>query len=154
MYLSGDQEGLVLIVRQIVAHSRNGRVGLSAAELLGRNDFSGRRLDEGRPAQEDGALVGHWRLAATDDRVVAHGRDVGPARGATAQHHGDLGHSSGAHSSDVVEDASEVISIGEDLGLFGKERTRRVDQVQTGQVALVGDFLGADFFLQSSGVLP
>lgn len=79
--------------------------------------------------------------------MVAHRGDVGATGSAAAQHDTDLGDPSGAHASDVVEDAAEVVFVGEDFGLLGQKGPGRVDQVQTWQVALVCDFLCAEFFL-------
>ena len=60
------------------------RVQVPAAQLLGGDDLAGGGLHQRRAAEEDRALVAH------DHGLVAHRRDVGAARGARAEHRGDL----------------------------------------------------------------
>jgi hypothetical protein len=51
----------------------NARMDIGAAEVFGRDDFTGRRLDQRRAAEKDRALI------LDDDRLVAHRRHVGAA---------------------------------------------------------------------------
>ena len=51
---------------------------------------------------------------------------------------------SGGHPCLVVEDAAEVVAIGEDLGLERQEGTARIDEVDAGQPVLERDLLGAE----------
>ena len=84
-----------------------------ATEVLGTDHLTGGGLHQRRPAEKDGALIAH------DDGFIAHGRNVGAARGARAQHRGDLRDALRAHGGLVVEDPPEVLAIREDLVLPG-----------------------------------
>ena len=88
-----------------------------------------------------------------DDGLVAHGRHVGAARGARAQHDGDLRDAGRRHARLVVEDAAEVLAIGEDLGLQRQERAARVDQVDARQAVLERDLLRAQVLLHRERVV-
>src|SRR2546423_436043 len=63
----------------------------------------------GRPADEDRAGP------PDDDRLVAHRRHVGAARGARAHHDRYLRDPLRGHLRLVEEDAAEVLAVGEDL---------------------------------------
>ena len=78
--------------------------------------------------------------------LVAHGGDVGAAGRAGAHDGGDLGNAGGAHRGLVVEDAAEVVDIGEDFVLQGQESAARVHQVEAGEAILQGHLLGAQVF--------
>ena len=65
----------------------------------------------------------------------------------------DLRDSCRGHGRLVEEDASEVVAVGEDLGLERQERPARVDQVDAGQPVLGGDFLGPEVLLDREGVV-
>ena len=53
----------------------------------------------------------------------------------------------------VVEDAAEVLAVGEDLVLLGQERAARVDEVDARQLVLEGDLLGAQVLLHRHRVV-
>ena len=137
----------IVVLREVVGDSRQPRVHVGAAELLGRHLLAGRRLHQRRAAEEDGAGVLH------DDRFIAHRRDVGAARGARAHHHRDLRDAGRAHPRLVVEDPPEVVAVGEDLVLQRQERAAGVDQVDARQAVLLGDLLGADVLLHRHRVV-
>ena len=120
---------------------------VAAAELLGRHVLARRGLHQRRAGQEDGPLLLH------DDGLVAHGRHVGAARGARAQHDGDLRNASRRHARLVVEDAAEVLAVGEDLVLQRQERAARVDQVDARQAVLERDLLGPQVLLHRERVV-
>ena len=122
-------------------------VQVAAAEFFGGHHFAGRGLHQRRAAEEDRALV------ADDDRFVAHRGYVRAARGAGAEHRGDLRDALGAHRRLVVEDAAEMLAVGEDLVLARQERAARVDQVDAGQPVLPGDLLGAQMLLDRNRVV-
>ena len=83
----------------------------------------------------------------------AHRRHVGAAGGARAHHRGHLRDAVGGHPRLVVEDAAEVVPVGEHLGLQGQERAAGVDQVDAGQPVLRGDLLGAQVLLDGHRVV-
>src|SRR5690606_21973084 len=109
--------------------------------------FAGGGFDQRRAGQEDGALVAH------DDGFIGHGGHVGAAGGAQAHDDGDLGDVVGAHAGLVVEDAAEVVSVGEDVVLAWQVGAAGVDQVDAGQSVLQGDFLGAQVFFHRERVV-
>ena len=53
----------------------------------------------------------------------------------------------GAHARLVVEDAAEVVAVGEDLGLQRQERAAGVHEVEAGQAVLGRDLLRAQVLL-------
>ena len=120
---------------------------VAAAELLGGDVLAGRRLHERRPAEEDRAGLLH------DDRLVAHRRDVGPAGRARAHHHRDLRDALRRQARLVVEDAAEVLAIGEDLGLHRQEGAARVDQVDAGQAVVERDLLRPQVLLHRERIV-
>ena len=117
------------------------RVHVRAAELLRRHLFSGRRLHERWAADEDRAR------AADDDRLVRHRRDIGAAGRAGAHHDRDLRDPLGGHPRLVEEDPAEVVAVREHLGLEGKERAARVDEVDAWEVVLLRDLLRTQVLL-------
>src|SRR5690606_3022284 len=120
---------------------------VAAAQVLGRDFLARGGLDQRRAPQEDRALVAH------DDGLVAHGGHVGAPGGAGAHHHGQLGDVHRGHDGLVVEDAPEVVAVGKDLVLVGQVGAARVDQVDAGQVVLLGDFLGAQVVIDRQRVV-
>ncbi len=88
---------------------------------------------------------------AHDDALVGHGRYVGASGSAAAEHNADLGDSFRRHAGLVVEDATEVVAVGEDLVLQRQVGAARVDQVDAGQAVGLGDLLGAQMLLDGDG---
>lgn len=119
----GECDGVGIIDGQIVRDTRDGRVHLSTTELLSADDFSSGSLDQRRTSQEDVALLLH------NDGLVTHGRDVSTAGGARTHDNGDLGDALGAHAGLVVEDATEVLAVGEDVGLMREVGTTAVNEI-------------------------
>ena len=124
-----------------IGHAGDARVHVAAAELLGGHLLAGRGLHERRPGEEDRARALH------DDALVAHRRDVGAAGGARAHHGRELRDAFRRHARLVVEDAPEVLAVGEDLGLERQVGAARVDQVDAGQPVLERDLLRAQVLL-------
>ena len=116
-------------------------------ELLGRDVLAGRGLHERRSAQEDRAGP------ANDDRLVAHRRDIGPAGRARAHDERDLRDPGGRHPGLVVEDATEVIAVREDIRLEREERATAVDEIDARQPILEGDLLGSKVLLDRHRVV-
>ena len=120
---------------------------VGAAQFLGGHHFAGGRLHQRRAAEEDRALFAH------DHRFIAHGRHVGAAGGAAAHHAGDLRNALRRQVGLVVEDAAEVVAVGEHLVLQRQEGATGIDQVDAGQVVLLGDLLRAQVLLHRHRVI-
>src|SRR6478735_9761693 len=108
----------------------------AAAEVLRGDDLTGRGLHERRTAQEDRPLV------ADDHRLVAHRRYVRTPRRARTEYGGDLRDAVARHPRLVVEDAAEVLLVGEDLVLHREERAAGIDEVDARDAVLGRDLLG------------
>ncbi len=127
--------GLGLGVGPIVADARHQRVEFSAAQIVGLDDLTQRRLDDWWAAQEDAAD------ALDHDDFVGERRHVGTAGSATAQHHRELRQALGRQPSLTVEGPTEVILVGEDLVLQGQECATGVDEIDHAEFVLLGDLL-------------
>ncbi len=57
------------------------------------------------------------------------------------------------HASLVIEDAPEVVAVGKDIGLERQKRATGVDQVDAGEMILLGDFLRAQVLFDGHGVI-
>ena len=68
-------------------------------------------------------------------------------------HRGDLRDLRRGHPRLVVEDAAEVVAVGEDLVLHRQERAAGVDEVDAGQAVLEGDLLRAQVLLHRHRVV-
>jgi hypothetical protein len=123
------------------------RASSSAAQLLGRDDLAGGRLHQRRPTQEDRALV------ADDHRLVAHGGHVRAAGSARAEHRGDLRDAETGHRGLVVEDAPEVLTVGEHLVLRGQVGAAGVDEVDARQAVLQRHLLRTQVLLDRHRVV-
>ena len=139
--LAHERERVLVRGRVVVGDAREARVHVGAAELLGADLLAGRGLHERRPADEDRAR------ALDDDRLVAHRRHVGAAGRAGAHHRRDLRNACRGEPRLVVEDPTEVVAVGEDLGLKREERSAGVDEVDARQAVLLGDLLSAQVLL-------
>src|SRR5690606_20173398 len=142
-----DGEGVCVVVGDVVDDSGDAGVDVAAAEFFRGDDFAGGGFHERGPAEEDGALV------ADDDGFVAHGGHVGAAGSAGAEDRGDLRDAALRHGGLVVEDAAEVVAVGEDFVLHGQERAAGVDEVDARQVVVQGDFLGAEVFFDGHRIV-
>ena len=85
--------------------------------------------------------------AAHDHGFVRHRRDVRPARGARTHNGGDLRNLLRGHARLIVENASEMVAIWEDVGLQRQECAARIDEIDTRQVILLCDLLRAQMLL-------
>ncbi len=128
---------MVVVFGEVIRNSAQSRVDIRPAQIFCADIFTCRGFDERRSAEEDRAR------AFDDDGFVAHRRDVRAARRATAHHRRDLRNLFGGHARLVVEDATEVIEVGEDLVLKRQKCPARIDEIQAGQVIFLGDLLGA-----------
>lgn len=140
---TGEGDGVGVIDSQVICHTRHGGVHLTTSEVFGRHDLSRGSLDQRRSRKEDVALL------VDDDGLIRHGGDVGSSSGAGAHDHGDLGDALGGHAGLVVEDAAEVVAVGEDIGLVGEVGAAGVDHVDAAVASLVLD-LGHVFQIRVS----
>ena len=131
----------------MVGHARDPGVHVAAAQLLGRDHLAGRGLHQRRPAEEDRALL------LDDDRLVRHRRHVGAAGRAGAHDHGDLRDALGRHGRLIVEDAAEIVPVGEDLVLVRQVGAAGVDQVDAGQPVLARHLLRPQMLLHRHRVV-
>ncbi len=138
---AADVERVLIVFGEVVGHSREARVDVGTAELLGGHFFARRGFHERRAAQKN-------RPRATDDdRFVGHRRHVGAAGRARAHHGRDLRDALRRHACLIEEDAAEVFAIGKHLGLQRQKRAPGIDQVDARQPVLQRDVLGAHVFL-------
>ena len=127
---AGDAERVRIVLGEIVGDAREARVDVGAAQLLRRHLLTRGRLHQGRAAEEDRPRPLH------DHRLVRHRRHVGAACRARPHDDRDLRDARGRHPRLVVEDAAEVVAVGEDLGLERQERASRIDEVDAGKAVL------------------
>ena len=120
---------------------------MSASQRLSVDDLAGGCAHERRTTEKDRPLIPY------NDRLVTHRRDIGAPRGAGTEHGGDLRNASAGHIRLVVEDTTEMVTIGKDLVLSRQKRASRIDQVNARQVVLGGDFLGAQVFLDRQRIV-
>ena len=132
---------MLVRARERVGDARDARVHVGAAELLRADLLAGRGLHERRPGQEDRAGALH------DHALVAHRRHVGAAGRARAHDRRQLRNAVGRHPRLVVEDAPEVVAVGEDLGLERQVGAAGVDEVDARQAVLERDLLRAQVLL-------
>jgi hypothetical protein len=118
---------------------------VGATQLLSSDLLAGRGLHQRRPGQEDCAVAAH------DHGLVAHRRDVRAACRTGAHHRRNLRDALGRHLRLVVEDAPEVVAVGEDVGLERQEGAAGVHEIDAGQAVLLGDLLRAQVLLDGHG---
>src|SRR5256886_7764026 len=121
--------------------SRFAAVHVRATEGLGVDVLAGRGLHQGRSAEKDPSLVAH------DHVLIRHRRHVGAAGGARAVHHPDLRHAERGQRRLVVEDAAEVVAVGEHLILRRQKRPAALHQVHAGEAVCARGPLGAQVVL-------
>jgi hypothetical protein len=124
-----------IVERVMVRHPRGTRVHIGAPQLLGRHDLAGRGFDQRWPREKDRTLV------LDDDGFVRHGRYIGPTSGAGTHDYRDLRDAQRRHVGLVVEDAPEMLAIGEYVVLVGQIGATGVDQINAWQVVLLRDLL-------------
>lgn len=92
-------------------------------------------------------------LSFDNDAFVAHGGDVSSACGARAHDDAYLGDAHARHLRLVVEDATEVVDVWEDVRLVGEIGAAGVNEVDAWEVVFLGDGLRAEMFLHGDGVV-
>ncbi len=145
--LADDRERVRVVVGEVIGDARNARVHVAAAELFGGHLLAGRRLHKRRSAEKDRSV------ALDDHRFVAHGRNVRAAGGARAHDCRDLRNALTRHARLIVENPSEVLAVGEHVGLQRQERAAGIDQVNARQMILLGDLLRAQMLLDGHRIV-
>ncbi len=130
-----------VVLGVMVGHTGHRGVHLGAAERLRVDDFTRGRLDQRWAAKKDRAVAAH------DDRLVAHRRDVGATSRARTHHHGNLRNVQRRHARLVVEDPTEVLLVRKHLVLQRQKRAAGVHQVDAGQMIFQGHLLCAQMLL-------
>ncbi len=97
--------------------------------------------------EEDGALP------FDDDGLVTHRRHISAARGARAHHAGDLRDAGGGERGLVVEDAAEMVAVGENLRLVRQVRAAAIHQIDARQPVLPRDLLRAQVLLHRHRII-
>ena len=120
---------------------------VGATQLFGRDHFAGRGPHQRRAADEDRSR------SLDDDRLVGHRRNVCAAGRARTHDGGDLRDALSRHAGLVIEDAPEVVAIGEDVGLQRQKGAARVDEIDARQMVLRRDFLRAQMFFHRHRVV-
>ena len=130
-----------VVARQGVGDAGDAGVQVAAAEILGRDGLAGRRLHQRRAAEKNRALL------LDDDRLVGHRGDIGAARRARAHHDRDLRDAGRGHARLIVEDAAEMLAVGEHLGLMRQVGAAGIDEIDARQRVLRRDLLRAQMLL-------
>ena len=106
-----QRQRVVVVLRVMIGDARLARMHVGAAQLLRAHHLAGRGFDQRRPAEKNRALV------LDDDGLVRHRRHIGAAGGAGAHHHRDLRDRQARQRRLVIEDAAEMLAVGEHFGL-------------------------------------
>jgi hypothetical protein len=136
-----------IVLGQVIDDARESGVHLATAQFFGADHLAGGGLHEWRPAEKNRALVAH------DDRLVAHRGHVRAACGARTHHDGDLRNAGGRHVRLVVENAAEVILVGEHFVLARQVCAARVHQVDAWQPVFLCHALRAQMFLDADRIV-
>ena len=117
-----------IVNREVVSNAGGLGVQFAATEFLWCDIFTSCSLNQWWACQEDGALVFH------NDRFIAHRRHIGAPGGTGSHHGGNLRNPASGEVGLVVENATEMIAIRENLILVEQHGSTRVDQVDARQV--------------------
>ena len=142
-----NRQGVIIMGGIMVDDTGFARMNIRSAQILGRDHFTGCRFDQRRTAQKDRALLAH------DNGFIRHGRHISAARRTRPHHRRDLRNAHRAHIRLIVEDPSEVLAVGKNLGLMRQVRAATVHQVQAWQMVLHGDFLRPQMLLHGHRVV-
>ena len=103
---------MVIVIGVVIGYSGYLAVYVSPAQIFGSYHLVSGRLNEGRTRKEYRTLLLHY------DTLVRHCWNISPARRAGTHHHGNLRYGKRGHVSLIVEYASEMITIREDVALM------------------------------------
>ena len=136
-----------IILGQIIRNARQTCMHIAATQCFCTDNLARCGLDQRGTRQENCSLLFH------DNGDIRHRRDIGTTRGAGPHHKGDLWNTLGTHPRLIVKDAAKMIAVWEHLILIGQIGPTAIDHVNTGQIAFLGDFLGAEVFFDGHGVI-
>ncbi len=119
----GENDSVGVVNSEVVGDTRDRRVHFTATKVLVADDLAGGGLDQGRTSKENMALF------LNNNALITHGGDIGTASCTGAHDDGDLGNALGAHAGLVIEDATKVVAVGEDVSLVRQVGTTAVDKV-------------------------
>ncbi len=136
-----------VILGIVIGDSGAAAVHVCAAECFRIDFLAGCGAHQRRAAEKHATLIAH------DDGVIGHGRDVRPAGGARAVHHGNLRNAGGRQSGLVEKNPAEMIAVWKHLVLFRQKRPAALDQVDAWQCIVGGDFLRTQVFLHGQRVV-
>ncbi len=115
-----------------------------AAQIFRRSFLADSRLHQRRPRQKQARALGH-------QDVIAHYRQIRAAGHAHAHNGGQLRNAHRAHHRVVAEHAAEIVGIGKHVLLQRQKYTRRINQINRGNVIVDSNILRADHFLRGHG---
>ena len=114
-----------VIVSEVISDARGAAVDVGAAQFLGADHFAGSRLYQRWPREKNRTLLGN------DNRLVGHGRHIGPTGGARTHHRGDLRYILRRHVGLIKENSTKVLAVGKHLVLTRQVGAARVNQINT-----------------------
>ena len=144
---AGEGQSVLVVLGVMVGHARGAAVHIRAAQRLGTDHLTRRRLHQWRPGQKDGRLFAHH------DGLVGHRRHIGATGGARAHHHSNLRNARRAHIGLIEEDPPEVLTVREHLVLAWQVGAARIDQIDAGQTVLAGDSLRPQVLLHAQRIV-
>ena len=122
-------------------------MGISPAKGFSVHILSGRFFNQRRSRQKNCALPGD------NNRLVGHGRHIGPASGTRAHHNRYLRNARCAHPGLIIKNTAKMIPVWKHLVLIRQVGPARIHQIQTGQVILLGYLLGAQMFFYRKRII-
>ena len=143
----GNGQRMFIVFGIMVSHAGGPAMHIGATQILGTDDLTGSRLDQGRAGEKDGRLLAHH------DGFIGHCRHIGAAGGTGPHDHGNLRNTPGTHVRLVVEDPAKVLAIGKYLVLARQVGTAGVDQIDARQAVLLGNRLGAQMLLHRQRII-
>lgn len=120
---------------------------ITAAKILSRYFLARGCFDQWWARQENRALL------LDDDIFITHRRNIRPARRARTHHRRDLRNATARQIRRVVENSAEVVTVRKDIRLVEQHRPARINEVDTRQVVVGGDLLGAEMLLHRHRVI-
>ena len=140
-------QSMGIVLRQMIDHAGQTRVDVTAPQIFRTHYFTRSGFHQWRATQENRALVLH------DDRFITHRWHIGTTSCTRTHHHSDLWDAFSRHIGLVIENTAKVIAIREHIILVWQVRTATVNQVNTRQVILLGDFLRAQMLFHCHRII-
>src|SRR6266581_2445685 len=108
---AADCKGMFIIHCIVISDSGDAAMNISAAQIFGTYLFPSCSFHQRWASQENSAISSH------NHRFIAHGGNIGSS-GCTRTHHCcNLRDTLARHTRLIVEDASKVVTIWEDISL-------------------------------------